>query len=203
MGISERISRFAFFILILFTAFIAAGLLSCAAKNDEIAVISGELETSAVNNIAERMRNLLESELSDQTEKIEQTEQTTTIPATEIISDTLPYEPQSIIETEETADTTNTTDIPDIPDILETSEPPQTESSEPTDISDISKAKETIETIETIETTENKTELYVITPSGKKYHYPHCRTVKQIKEHLSKEDAERQGYDACKICNPK
>lgn len=63
---------------------------------------------------------------------------------------------------------------------------------------------EITETTETTEITEdtNAELLYVITPSGKKYHYPTCRTVKTIKQYLTKEEAEQMGYEPCKICNP-
>jgi len=44
--------------------------------------------------------------------------------------------------------------------------------------------------------------LYVITPSGKKYHCQTCRTVKTVKQYLTKEEAEKSGYEPCKICNP-
>ena len=57
------------------------------------------------------------------------------------------------------------------------------------------------ESVENIENT-NPAELYVITQSGKKYHYETCRTVKSIKQHLTKEEAEQMGYEPCKICKP-
>ena len=44
---------------------------------------------------------------------------------------------------------------------------------------------------------------YVITPSGKKYHFPTCRTAKNVKQHISKEEAESMGYTPCGICKPK
>ena len=44
---------------------------------------------------------------------------------------------------------------------------------------------------------------YVITPSGKKYHYPTCRTAKNVKQRVSKEEAENMGYTPCGICKPK
>ena len=153
------------FLLALFITLTAAGLLSCAAETPEASDAFAEMD------IAERMKNLIESEQAEQT----------TISTTEIISNTLPYdyhaEPESEIETEEITATTETITTAII--------------------------SETSEISEIIETSENIAELYVITPSGKKYHYQHCRTVKNIKEHLSKEEAEQQGYDACKICNPK
>jgi hypothetical protein len=52
--------------------------------------------------------------------------------------------------------------------------------------------------------TESTTEPpYVITPSGKKYHFPTCRTAKNVKQHVSKEEAESMGYTPCGICKPK
>lgn len=45
-------------------------------------------------------------------------------------------------------------------------------------------------------------EPYVITPSGKKYHYPTCRHAKNIKQYISKEEAERLGYGPCGTCKP-
>ena len=43
---------------------------------------------------------------------------------------------------------------------------------------------------------------YVITPSGKKFHLPTCRTAKNVKQHISKEEAESMGYTPCGICKP-
>jgi len=63
---------------------------------------------------------------------------------------------------------------------------------------------ELTETVESSETSEphESPESYVITPSGKKYHYPTCRTAQNIKQYISKEEAERLGYEPCKICKP-
>ena len=44
---------------------------------------------------------------------------------------------------------------------------------------------------------------YVITMTGAKYHYPTCRTVKQIKQYVTAAEAERMGYTACKVCKPR
>lgn len=44
---------------------------------------------------------------------------------------------------------------------------------------------------------------YVITPTGDKYHYDNCRTVKTILQRLTKAQAEAKGYEPCGVCNPK
>jgi len=61
---------------------------------------------------------------------------------------------------------------------------------------------ETEKVTDDIKITETSEKLYVITPSGKKYHYPTCRTAKNIKQYLTKEEAEQMGYEPCKICKP-
>ena len=71
----------------------------------------------------------------------------------------------------------------------------------PTTTQAVAEITEPVKAVE--ETTEEAPALYVITPSGKKYHYPTCRMVKSIKEYLTKEEAERKKYEPCKICNPK
>ena len=43
---------------------------------------------------------------------------------------------------------------------------------------------------------------FVVTPSGKRYHVQNCRTVNNIKEYLTREEAESQGYTPCGICKP-
>ena len=108
-----------------------------------------------------------------------------TEPTTEIISGTIPFSQN---------ETSETVEVTEIPETSETSVAPET-----SDISETSEIKE--ETTEPEETA--AADLYVITPSGKKYHYPTCRTVKSIKQYLSKEEAEQLGYEPCKICNPK
>jgi len=112
-------------------------------------------------------------------------------PATEIISGTMSYDKTKT--TENTEPVINTT---------------ITETNETTEITEIISTTENFSITETTEETEDINseeleELYVITPSGKKYHYPTCRTVKTIKQYLTKEEAEQSGYEACKICNPK
>jgi hypothetical protein len=105
-----------------------------------------------------------------------------TEPSTEIISSTMSFSP-----TENTTLAENTTVIT-TEGITETTKIPET-----SELSEITEITEDV----------NITDLYVITPSGKKYHYPTCRTVKSIKEYLSKDEAEQLGYEPCKICNPK
>jgi len=76
------------------------------------------------------------------------------------------------------------------------------------EVMEMTEIAEIIETVE-ITTLENKTEedtdliLYVTTPSGKKYHYETCRTVKNIKQYITKDEAIQSGFEPCKICNPK
>lgn len=48
----------------------------------------------------------------------------------------------------------------------------------------------------------NNEEIVVITQSGKKYHREGCRSIKKVKEKISKGQAESKGYEPCKICNP-
>jgi len=43
---------------------------------------------------------------------------------------------------------------------------------------------------------------YVITESGKRYHYNSCRHVKTIKQFVSVEEAQNMGYTACGTCKP-
>ncbi|MGN0491994.1 DUF6591 domain-containing protein [Ruminococcus sp.] len=45
-------------------------------------------------------------------------------------------------------------------------------------------------------------DIVYITPTGKKYHRSYCRTVKGESSEIKRGDAEAQGYDACKVCNP-
>ena len=100
------------------------------------------------------------------------------IPTTEIISGTVSFEPP--VPTNPTA-----------PASQETTAAP----------GENTKADETTEPSESSEILE-VSEPYVITPSGKKYHYPTCRTVNTIKQYISKEEAERLGYGPCGICKP-
>ena len=42
----------------------------------------------------------------------------------------------------------------------------------------------------------------VVTPTGKKYHRPDCRTLHQEMRWLSVEQAKAEGYQPCKVCRP-
>lgn len=42
----------------------------------------------------------------------------------------------------------------------------------------------------------------VITVTGKKYHYPSCSTVKQIKAYVTPSEAQNMGYEPCGRCHP-
>ena len=42
--------------------------------------------------------------------------------------------------------------------------------------------------------------MVIITPKGKKYHKPGCRTVKKTYQILTVEEARSKGYTPCKIC---
>ncbi|MCL1858435.1 MAG: hypothetical protein FWF92_04305 [Oscillospiraceae bacterium] len=113
-----------------------------------------------------------------------------TDPLTDIITGTLSYSQAENTDNTEIIFSTETTEIITI-----------TESSKIIEITTDSEDRENTENID--EDIDKIAELYVITPSGKKYHYSTCRTVKNIKEYLTKEKAEQMGYEPCKICNPK
>jgi hypothetical protein len=40
------------------------------------------------------------------------------------------------------------------------------------------------------------------TPSGTKYHLASCRMVKNVSEKITVQEAQEQGLQPCKICNP-
>ena len=42
----------------------------------------------------------------------------------------------------------------------------------------------------------------VVTPTGKKYHRPNCRTLHQEIRWLLVEQAQSLGYTPCKVCKP-
>ena len=69
------------------------------------------------------------------------------------------------------------------------------------------KANENTE-IETITETvnENKMEdiekVVYIAKTGKKYHLENCRTLRGEKEAIDSNEAIKNGYEACKVCNP-
>ena len=43
-----------------------------------------------------------------------------------------------------------------------------------------------------------------VTANGKKFHTRYCRTLKKTSAvyEMTREDALKQGYSACKVCNP-
>lgn len=43
---------------------------------------------------------------------------------------------------------------------------------------------------------------FIITATGKKYHRSGCRTIKQVKATVSREEAESMGYGPCGVCHP-
>ena len=45
-------------------------------------------------------------------------------------------------------------------------------------------------------------ELFVVTPSGRRYHIEGCRHAQNIKEHLTREEAEAKNYTPCGTCKP-
>ena len=49
---------------------------------------------------------------------------------------------------------------------------------------------------------EEPQEIYVITPSGKKYHVPGCRSAKNVLRYISKEEAESLKFTPCGVCKP-
>ena len=118
-----------------------------------------------------------------------------TPPPTEIISGVMSFSKTENIEITENTEIIENTEVPEISSTEE----------EPTEITSEIESESETDGDENEENEENEEEeniLYVITPSGKKYHYPTCRTVKNIKQYLTKDEAEQMGYDACKICNP-
>lgn len=76
-------------------------------------------------------------------------------------------------------------------------EPVQTESEEPEEIEK-----------ETVPDTENTGQEYILNTNTNKFHYPSCKSVKQMKEENKKEytgtrdEIISQGYSACKNCDP-
>lgn len=40
----------------------------------------------------------------------------------------------------------------------------------------------------------------VVAPTGKKYHYPSCRTLHGQFRYLTEEQAQAEGYSPCKVC---
>ena len=70
-----------------------------------------------------------------------------------------------------------------------------------TKINEITEVKTDNETI-----SENKTEyiekVVYIAKTGKKYHLENCRTLRGEKEAIDSNEAIKNGYEACKVCNP-
>jgi hypothetical protein len=53
-----------------------------------------------------------------------------------------------------------------------------------------------------VPTTDTGEALFVITPSGRRYHLPSCGSARNIGRHLSKDEAEQLGYTPCGTCKP-
>ncbi len=52
-------------------------------------------------------------------------------------------------------------------------------------------------------TTKPVKDIVYITKSGKKYHRTTCRTIKKSKKtEITRQDAVKKGYTACKVCKP-
>ena len=70
-----------------------------------------------------------------------------------------------------------------------------------TNINEITEVKTDNETI-----SENKTEyiekVVYIAKTGKKYHLENCRTLRGEKEAVDLNETIKNGYEACKVCNP-
>ena len=69
------------------------------------------------------------------------------------------------------------------------------------------KANENIEVETTTETVSenkinNKEKVVYIAKTGKKYHLENCRTLRGEKEAVDLNEAIKNGYEACKVCNP-
>lgn len=160
-------------VLFLFTIFLIINLNTVGCSKNQ----------PPVNDTAANMKNQLECEMSGQSE----------IYVTEIISNTMSFT-TDIVETVEIQETETEAEI--------TTETETETTSEIQITHEISEIPGTAEASENIDESKKPEKLYVITPSGKKYHYPNCRTVKTIKQYITKEEAEKQGYEPCKICKP-
>ena len=51
------------------------------------------------------------------------------------------------------------------------------------------------------EKSENE-EKFVVTPSGRRYHIESCHHGRNVKEYLTREEAESKGYEPCQTCKP-
>ena len=66
----------------------------------------------------------------------------------------------------------------------------------------------TTTTVTTTQTTKSQGTTYILNTNTKKFHYPSCSSVKQMKDSNKKDytgdrsDVISQGYDPCKRCNP-
>jgi len=79
-------------------------------------------------------------------------------------------------------------------------------------IEDSNKKQEEVKTVETKKETtsvkETKSIDYILNKNTKKFHYPSCKSVKQMKESNktyftgNRDDIINQGYEPCKNCNP-
>jgi len=101
-------------------------------------------------------------------------------------------EPTEIIEPETSVDTTKKA-APTQDETEKITEPPETK----TEISEIIQD----ETNNNDENNGNE-EKFVVTPSGKRYHVEGCHHGRNVKEYLTREEAESRGYEPCKTCKP-
>ncbi len=96
------------------------------------------------------------------------------------------------------APTVPATEAPTEPTTAPTAEPATVPTTEPTEAP----------TEEPTEAFESEGQDYVLNQNSKKFHYPHCGSVKQMKEKNrrdffgSREDVLSMGYVPCKNCHP-
>ncbi len=76
------------------------------------------------------------------------------------------------------------------------------------DLDDSIESDDQEEMAEDLEDEEGQAITYVLNTNTKKFHYPDCRSVKQMKdknkliEETTREDLIERGYDPCGNCNP-
>ena len=76
------------------------------------------------------------------------------------------------------------------------------------DLDDSLESEEPEEVIEESDYEDGTTITYVLNTNTKKFHYPDCKSVKQMKdknkliEETTREDLIERGYDPCGNCNP-
>jgi hypothetical protein len=60
------------------------------------------------------------------------------------------------------------------------------------------------ETLDSIRGVSNavQEERFVATPSGRRYHVEGCHHAQNVREHLTRTEAESQGLEPCRTCNP-